>query len=55
MLPPGKLRLANDEVTSLRTQLAIMEERTRNLNILADDVNGVNAEEVGHVVFCTLS
>ncbi|KAL5271931.1 hypothetical protein ACHWQZ_G000206 [Mnemiopsis leidyi] len=42
----SKLRLANDEVTSLRTQLAIMEERTRNLNILADDVNGVNAEEV---------
>ena len=38
--------MANTEIASLRSQLAIMEERTKNLNILADDVNGVSAEEV---------
>lgn len=42
----GKLGLATLEITSLRSQIAIMEERTRNLNILADDVNGVTPEEV---------
>jgi len=42
----GKLAMANTEIASLRSQLVIMEERTKNLNILADDVNGVSAEEV---------
>jgi len=42
----NKFEKANEEVLSLRMQLSIMEERTRNLNILADDVNGVSAEEV---------
>ena len=45
-LTSGKLGVANEEVDSLRAQLAIMEQRTKNLNILADDVNGVSAEEV---------
>jgi hypothetical protein len=44
-LQPGKLEAANEELVSLRLQLSIMEDRTRNLNILADDVNGVSAEE----------
>lgn len=42
----GKLDMASMEISSLRSQVAIMEERTRNLNILADDVHGVSPEEV---------
>merc|ERR1712200_360308 len=42
----GKLEMATMEISSLRSQVAILEERTRNLNILADDVNGSTPEEV---------
>lgn len=42
----NKLELSKIEIASLRQQLTILEERTRNLNILADDVTGTTAEEV---------
>ena len=40
------MELSKIEIASLRQQLSILEERTRNLNILADDVHGTTPEEV---------